>query len=78
MGSEMCIRDRYDMVADPQEQNDLGDDPAFAEIRAELHEKLFGWFRRRALRFTRPDSFTIMRSEPGWAEEKAGVYIGHW
>lgn len=68
----------YDMEADPHEQNDLGEDPAYADIRAELHEKLFHWFRRRALRFTRPDSFTMMRSKPGWAEETGGIYIGHW
>lgn len=67
----------HDMDDDPQERNDLGKDPAYAEIRAELHEKLFRWFRRRALRFTRPDSYTLMRSEPGWVE-KQGVRIGYW
>jgi len=74
-----CFRSElYDMENDPQEQNDLGDHPDYAEIRAELHEQLFRWFRRRALRFTRPDSFTIMRSAPGWPEESSGVMIGHW
>jgi len=68
----------YDMEADPQEHVDLGGDPAYAEIRAELHEKLFRWFRRRALRFTKPDSFTLMRSTPGWVEENSGVLIGYW
>ena len=68
----------YDMQNDPQERVDLGDDPAHAATRAELHEMLFGWFRQRALRLTRPDSFTRMRSQPGWVEENMGIYIGHW
>lgn len=68
----------YDMQNDPQEQHDLGEDPAYEDVRQELHERLFRWFRHRALRFTRPDSFTMMRSRPGWGEETAGVMIGHW
>ncbi|MCB0097500.1 MAG: hypothetical protein KDE46_17340, partial [Caldilineaceae bacterium] len=68
----------YDMQNDPQERVDLGDDPAHAATRAELHEMLFRWFRQRALRLTRPDSFTRMRSQPGWVEENMGIYIGHW
>jgi len=74
-----CFRpELYDMENDPQEQNDLGDDPAYAGIRHDLHERLFRWFRRRALRFTKPDSFTMMRSAPGWPEESLGVLVGHW
>lgn len=68
----------YDMENDPQEQNDLGEDPAYAHIRQTLHEKLFRWFRNRAVRFTRPDSYTMTRSQPGWVEETAGVMIGYW
>jgi len=68
----------YDMENDPQEQNDLGEDPAYANIRQDMHERLFRWFRHRALRLARPDSFTMTRSQPGWVEEKAGVMIGHW
>ena len=68
----------YDMQHDPQERADLGDDPAHVATRAELHEMLFRWFRQRALRLTRPDSFTRMRSQPGWVEENMGIYIGHW
>ena len=67
----------YDMENDPQERVDLGDDPAYEAVRRDLHEQLFVWFRRRALRFTRPNSFTEMRSHPGWAEQ-SGVYIGYW
>ncbi|MEM7537346.1 MAG: sulfatase-like hydrolase/transferase [Chloroflexota bacterium] len=68
----------YDMEKDPQEQHDLGDDPAYEDTRRELHEKMFRWFRGRALRFTRPDSFTMMRSRPKWANEMSGVRIGYW
>ncbi|MGB1253160.1 MAG: sulfatase-like hydrolase/transferase, partial [Candidatus Promineifilaceae bacterium] len=67
----------YDMDNDPQERNDLGEHPDYESVRRDLHEQLFGWFRRRALRFTRPNSFTEMRSQPGWVES-LGVYIGHW
>ncbi|MEZ4869043.1 MAG: sulfatase-like hydrolase/transferase [Caldilineaceae bacterium] len=68
----------YDLEHDPQERRDLGDDPAYAAVRSELHEALFRWFRHRALRFTRPDSFTMLRSQPGWVEETMGIMIGHW
>lgn len=68
----------YDMQNDPQERHDLGDDPAYHSVRKELHERLFRWFRHRALRFTRADSFTMKRSQPGWVEETLGVMIGHW
>ena len=33
----------FDMAADPLELTDLGDDPAYAAIRADLHERLFAW-----------------------------------
>ncbi|MEZ4512702.1 MAG: sulfatase-like hydrolase/transferase [Chloroflexota bacterium] len=68
----------YDMVTDPQERQDLGEDPAYETVRQELHEQLFRWFRRRKLRLTRTHAFTRMRSHPGWVEEMMGVMIGYW
>ncbi|MCB8962936.1 MAG: sulfatase-like hydrolase/transferase [Ardenticatenales bacterium] len=67
----------YDMENDPQEQNDLGEDPGYAELRLELERKLFRWLRQRKLRFTRTEEFTRMRSQPGWVEQQ-GIYIGYW
>ena len=67
----------YDMISDPQERNDLGESAEHEHIRRDLHEKLFTWFRRRKLRFTRSDDYVMMRSQPGWIES-LGVYIGYW
>ena len=42
----------YDMQEDPYEFRDLGDDPDYRDIRAELREALFVWMRDRRLRVT--------------------------
>ena len=67
----------FDMENDPQEQNDLGEDPQYAELMAGLEREMFRWFRRRKLRFTRTNDYVMFRSQVGWTEDQ-GVFIGHW
>lgn len=65
----------FDLEADPDEYVDLGADPALAAVRAELHEKLFAWFRSRRLRVTITDEEIVRRTG---AADRQGVLIGHW
>ena len=65
----------FDMEADPNEFTDLGDDPAHAATRAELHEALFTWMRDRRLRVTMSEE--RIRGNPTDASAR-GIYIGHW
>jgi arylsulfatase A-like enzyme len=67
----------FDLDADYTEQNNLGEDPDYAAIRAELHERLFRWLRTRKLRVMRSDT----QIENMGGEEKTrsrGVYRGFW
>ncbi len=65
----------FDLAADPAELHDLGDDPAHAATRAELHERLFTWLRRRRLRIGITDEEVEARS--GSAQAR-GYLFGVW
>ena len=65
----------FDLRSDPSELVDLGRDPAMAEIRADLHERLFAWLRARRTRRT-IDSETIEK-RTGTAKSR-GFHIGVW
>lgn len=67
----------FDLEADPNEQKDLGDDPAFAEIRAELHEALFAWARKPRQRNTIADGgIEAVNVQDRIAEN--GILIGYY
>ncbi|MBT5264440.1 MAG: alkaline phosphatase family protein [Rhodospirillaceae bacterium] len=65
----------WDLEADPDEFTDLGDDPAYASVRAELHEALFTWMRDRRLRVTISDAEVRARNNNA---DRVGILIGHW
>ncbi|MGX9389445.1 sulfatase-like hydrolase/transferase [Nitrobacteraceae bacterium UC4446_H13] len=65
----------FDMINDPQEQQDLGADPAYEAARTELHERLFRWMRRRAIRTTMSDETVDHRTNT--ARER-GIMIEIW
>jgi arylsulfatase A-like enzyme len=67
----------YDLAADPDEFHDLGADPAYAAVRAELHEALFTWLRRRRQRVTVPLEH-IRDKTAAVKEADAGILIGYW
>ena len=48
---------------DPRELSDLGADPAFAAVRADLHERLFQWARNRRSRITISDADVAKRTD---------------
>lgn len=66
----------FDLRSDPAELRDLGRDPAFAPVRAELLERLSGWHAARRNRChmadREVDAWLAHRTEPG------GVEIGEW
>ncbi|MSO77535.1 MAG: phosphonate monoester hydrolase [Alphaproteobacteria bacterium] len=65
----------FDMAGDPGELQDLGEDPATAGVRAELHERLFAWLRARRTRTTIGDSEVARRTASARAR---GFLIGVW
>ena len=65
----------FDLENDPNEFDDLGESADHANIRAELHERLFRWLRTRATRITISEE--AVRNRTGGAP-KQGIIIGEW
>ena len=64
----------FDLEQDPQELNDLGGDPAHAEVRTRMHEAIFAWARQHHNRITRsPQEIARMSGR-----EPPGILIGVW
>jgi arylsulfatase A-like enzyme len=65
----------FDLLNDPFEFVDLGEDAGYAAVRAEMAERMFGWLRGLNIRQTTPDEVA-----GGWAEkaERGGIRIGLW
>jgi arylsulfatase A-like enzyme len=64
----------FDLVNDPQELVDRGDDPACEGVRRRMHEAIFAWARRHHNRITRsPEQIEKMSGR-----EPPGVLIGIW
>ena len=66
----------YDLLTDPEELVDLGDDPAFEAERARLKDALFAWSLRDHNRITVSDARMGQFSEV--AQLKTGIVIGFW
>lgn len=65
----------FDLENDPNEFDDLGESAEHADIRDELHERLFQWLRTRATRITISEQ--AVRNRTGGAP-KQGIIIGEW
>jgi arylsulfatase A-like enzyme len=65
----------YDLENDPDELNDLGDDPAHEAVRARFAEALMQWGLRLSQRLTRSEQ--QIRNMRGMAD-KRGILIGVW
>ena len=65
----------FDLVADPREQNDLGDDPGHEAVRRAMHERLFEWMRNRRMRVTISDAEIAQRTD---THRKRGFLFGVW
>jgi arylsulfatase A-like enzyme len=65
----------FELNADPDEFHDLGDSPAHAAVRADLHERLFTWLRTRRTRTTIDDATVDARTA---GTQRRGIRIGVW
>ena len=65
----------FDLEEDADEFFDRGTDPSAAAARAEMHERLFAWLRRRKYRTTMSDE-TVDRRTATAAER--GIHLGKW
>jgi arylsulfatase A-like enzyme len=65
----------FDLATDPHELKDLGEDPDYEAVRHDLHERLFTWFRTRAIRTTISDETVEQRTNTARAR---GIIIEIW
>lgn len=65
----------FDLEADPREFNDLGRDPAYQEVRANMHYRLLDRLVERKNRVTMTDTevHAVRRNE-----DESGILIGKW
>lgn len=66
----------YDLKNDPNELNDIGADPAYAEVIERLYDQLFRWARRDAQRVTISDEEIERRFATGPFGK--GILLGLW
>lgn len=66
----------FDMQHDPKELNDLGDDPEYQNVHAQMQQLLLGWRRRLKPRVGMAyDKLAGMGPE---RDESLGIVIGRW
>ncbi len=65
----------FDLVADPQEFEDLGSDVSHEAARREMRERLLAWFMRLKHRVTVTDAAVDAGTA---AHKRAGVFFGEW
>ena len=66
----------FDLDKDPNELNDLGEDPAHAQVRADMQQLLLDWRRRLKPRTGTPyDNLAGMGPA---RDEELGFIIGRW
>ncbi len=66
----------FDLVNDPHEFIDLGEDPGYRSARQENYDRLFTWFRGLKVRTEMPIEALFDRGPE--LDEELGIMIGHW
>ncbi|MCI5076874.1 sulfatase-like hydrolase/transferase [Oricola sp.] len=66
----------FDLDTDPDELNDLGDDPDYEAHRQRLTDAIFAWSRRERQRVTITDEGVLAGDDIGTVER--GILIGFW
>jgi arylsulfatase A-like enzyme len=65
----------FDLAADPEEFDDLGEDASREQVRREMRERLLSWFTRLKRRITVSDAGVESATA---AHRRAGVFFGEW
>ena len=65
----------FDLESDPDEFRDLGGRADHADVRAEMHERIFTWLRKRRTRIAISEE--AVRKRTGGARRR-GIIIGEW
>ena len=68
----------FDLLNDPHEFRDLGEESSLASVRAELHESIFKWQRNLKTRTEVQPCHLELRGHPDRDENVFGIKIGHW
>ena len=66
----------FDLETDPDELNDLGEDPCYEAQRRRLTDAIFAWSRRERQRVTVTDEGILARDDAATVEQ--GILIGFW
>ena len=66
----------FDMINDPHEYRDLGNEPGLESIRDDMRDLLFAWLRRRRSR-TEVATDRLFDLGPE-RDEQLGILIGRW
>ena len=66
----------FDLVNDPHEFIDLGEDPGYRSARQENYDRLFTWFRGLKVRTEMP--IEVLFDMGPELDEELGIMIGHW
>lgn len=65
----------FDLESDPDELHDVAGDPTHSAVRAEMHERLFTWLRKRRTRITYSEDTIRRRTETAASR---GIVVGTW
>ncbi|WP_316233670.1 alkaline phosphatase family protein [Bradyrhizobium sp. SZCCHNPS2010] len=71
----------YDLLRDPDEFVDLGDDPNYADVRSRLSDAFFTWTRNPRNRITRSDEAVAAKDDAQRHYDRnieSGILIGYW
>ncbi len=67
----------FDLINDPEELNDLGDDPAYETVCNQMRGHLEHWAMRRKIRAVRTEE-SLEAAKWNYGAEKNGLFIGYW
>jgi len=66
----------FDLENDPFELINLGTDAAYADVRSDLHERIFAWLRKRHSRVMSSDA--DIEKFSAQCDADLGILIGYW
>ena len=73
------LEELYDLENDPEEVNNLADDPAFSDVKDELRQKLFGWMiETRGLGLLDETEIVVRAAEHNGVSHEVGRHCGNF